>query len=170
MILCRIFTGFSDLNSRDLPFGHQGDQQTLYVIDELAIKGFGKHAKLLGLGEKSTDAVASEFRAIEGYSAAEFIDKLVKPIIIQEHFGVRTKFSFDTEVVDNQVQLTEDGRVALRQFANDWVVAVNVPETARSIPDGCTGVLVPKPYEGAPPRSTQISEGINGLSIDAESA
>lgn len=153
MILCRLFIGFTDVTGKEVAFESQGQEQTVYVIDELAIKGFGKHADI-HTGGSSSKAVASEFREVENYTAAEFIDKLVKPIILQEHFGVRTNFSFEGD--------------GLEEFAKHWMVAVNVPDAARSIPDGATGVLVPRPYEGAAPTITQVHDSIDNVSASAE--
>ena len=182
MILCRIFIGFSDQSHQDAGdivgiFEKQGLHQTLYVIDELAIMGFGKHAEDLVNRPLSDGAVKSEFRESQNYSVDNFIDKVVRPIIIQEHFGVRTTFSFEREEVkykdSNRVaytQLTNTGKVALEEFAAAWVVGVNVPDGARSIPTGSTGVLVPKPYKGSAPSVTVITTSIDGLDIDAESA
>lgn len=153
MIQCRIFIGFKNLEGRFTEFDQQGRNETLYVIDELAIKGFKKHGDL-HLYPDAREFVDSEFREEENYGMAEFIDKFVRPIILQEHFGVRTTFGFDN-------------RAALMAFARNWRVGVNVPETARSIPDGATGVLVPKPYESSnPPRATIIGEGLEDIDVD----
>lgn len=153
MIQCRIFLGFKNLQGEYIEFDQQGRNETLYVIDELAIKGFKKHGDL-HLYPDASEFVDSEFREEENYGIAEFIDKFVRPIIIQEHFGVRTTFRF------NSLE-------SRRAFARYWRVAVNVPETARSIPDGATGVLVPKPYESkTPPSATVIKEGLDDIDVD----
>lgn len=150
MILCRIFIGFTDVKGKEVVFNTQGQNQTVYVIDELAIKGFNKHADI-HIGGDSKKVVASEFREEQNYTVVEFIDKIVKPIILQEHFGIHTDFSFD------------EGELV--EFAKHWMVAVNIPETARSIPDGSTGVLVPRPYEGKAPDATQIRDSIADVKI-----
>lgn len=151
MIHCRIFIRS---NLEGSPFQSHGQDMTVYVIDELAIKGLEKHAPVHLDQIDNATLTESEFRDVEGYSIAEFADKYVRPIIIQEHFGVHTTFNFTDQ---NQ----------LREFADKWVVAVNVPDTARSIPDGTTGVLVPKPYEGQLPGACRISEGLGDV-LDTE--
>lgn len=161
MILCRLFIGFKNVSEdgnetevKDLIFGNMGKNQTVYVIDELAIKGFGKHAENLHLAPKASDVIKSEFRDIDGYTTAGFIDKVIKPVILQEHFGISTNISFSTIE-------------SLREFSKFWLVAVNIPETARAIPDGSTGVLVPRPYESSEaPEQTRVLESIDGISVD----
>lgn len=144
MIYCRLYVGSGPKNK----FAAQGQKQTLYVLDELALKSFYKHRNITGTGSTTaSQAAQSEFRNVEGYDEREFLDKFIRPIIIQEHFGMRTVFSADPEDI--------------RNLADNYVVAVQLPDTARSIPVGTTGILMPKPYSGHAPDVTEFGEKVD---------
>ena len=153
MILCRLYVGSVTVPGQDKPlavFSRQGQHQTVYVLDELALKSYNKHKNITGAGENSVEPSrlpTQEFRTQEGYDIATYFDKFVRPVILQEHFGIRTQFNNDPEF--------------LTEFARNYVVAVNVPDDSRSIPVGSTGVLLPKPYgPGAVPSVARFTESV----------
>lgn len=124
MIICRIFIG-----AEDSIFRTQGVNDTYYVIDELAIKAINKHDNITGSDSNVTSdqLVHGAFRSYEGYDLNDFIAKFVRPVIL-----IRPQAFSNINLHMDPIKLTDK-----------YMMAVSVPDKARSIPMPSWGFLVP---------------------------
>lgn len=110
-------------------FRQQGVNDTYYVIDELAIKSVNKHDNITGSDATVTkeQLVHGAFRDYEGYDINDFISKFVRPVIL-----IRPHSIFNINLSMDPIELT-----------SKYMMAVSVPDKARSIPMPAWGFLVP---------------------------
>lgn len=149
MILCRLYIGEFTETGWAAPFDTQGGfHKVVWVIDELAIKStnaYERSAQVQTDGGKAQ--TANSYRPQQNYSLLNYVDKVVKPVHIKEAFG----FGVNMKTLGGMTN-----RADLEKFADEWLVAVDVPPTARSIPLPAWGTLVPRVYDetGGPPGFT----------------
>jgi len=150
MIPCRIFAGRTSGRDTDSPVVNErflvGDRGLIYVLDELALKSQHRHDDgyqnldtlverrrievVRGGGSTFEDLRLLDlaFQDSQGYGVAEFLDKFVKPVFLQEGCAVAT--SLPTNPVE-WIEVSKKYRV--------WV---NVQDGAKTITTPAVGQLV----------------------------
>jgi len=139
-MICRLFPGFIRRVDGNLIIDRintmvMGQNQVFYVLDELSLGAHNKYDSNISDPNKILNA---QFRLDSPVGPVEYLEKYVRPVTIQEPAGMRSVFNF-----------SDDEK--LLEFVENWRVDVKVPDRATSIPEGATGVLIPRPYIGIHP-------------------